>query len=79
MIVMLDGQVVNDLFKVCVIFCWIVLYDIMNIDIDVLLFDGFLLEYFLKIQCEIGDYVYFFYIMCLYVEYFFFIFCILFY
>uniref|UniRef100_K1R698 Kyphoscoliosis peptidase n=1 Tax=Magallana gigas TaxID=29159 RepID=K1R698_MAGGI len=64
MIVTPDGQVVNDLFKVRAIFRWIVSYDIMNIDTDVLPPDGSPLEYFLKIQCEIGDHAHLFYTMC---------------
>lgn len=69
MIVTPDGQVVNDLFKVRAIFRWIVSYDIMNIDTDVLPPDGSPLEYFLKIQCEIGDHAHLFYTMCSCVEY----------
>nr|XP_034314953.1 uncharacterized protein LOC105338050 [Crassostrea gigas] len=64
MIVTPDGQIVNDLFKVRAIFRWIVSYDIMNIDTDVLPPDGSPLEYFLKIQCEIGDHAHLFYTMC---------------
>ncbi|XP_061165988.1 uncharacterized protein LOC133174911 [Saccostrea echinata] len=64
MIVSPDGDIVNDLLKVRAIFRWIVSYDIMNIDTDVLPPDGSPLEHFLKIQCEIGDHAHLFYTMC---------------
>lgn len=64
MIVSPDGDVVNDLMKARAIFRWIVSYDIMNIDTDILPPDRSPLEHFLKIQCEIGDHAHLFYSMC---------------
>ncbi|XP_069127734.1 uncharacterized protein [Argopecten irradians] len=59
-----DDNSWDDLVKCRVIFRWITSYDIMKMKIDVTPPPNSPLEYFSKIQCDLGSYPNLFYILC---------------
>lgn len=59
-----EGVWQDDFVKVRLVFWWVMLYNLKKLQIDFNLLVDSVLEYLSKIQCNIGNYVNFFYILC---------------
>jgi hypothetical protein len=62
-----DDDIWDDLVRVRAIYRWITSYDIQNMDIDITPPSDTPLEYFSKMQCDMGNLANLFYILCTYV------------